>query len=70
MADNLENNLNEEAEYNLTDLLIPLKGTRHIPQIMKMKDFREKCYELGMNLFVVACQASVYYNLYELLKDK
>jgi hypothetical protein len=35
---------------------------------MEIKDFREKCYETGMNAWLMAMQLSVYSYLPEILR--
>lgn len=74
MAENLEETLNDSTvyiedapnsiTYNLTDLIIPAKGLRHIPKITKMKNSREKIYEFGTNLWILSSQTLVYYALF------
>jgi hypothetical protein len=74
MAENLEETLNDSSvyvedvprdiTYNLTDLIIPTKGLRHIPEIIKMKSSREKCYEIGVNTWILTSQALIYCTLF------
>ncbi len=56
-------------DYNLSDVFIPLKGMRHLPKILKIEEPVRRYYEAGVNAVITAVQITLYYSLYELLKN-
>jgi hypothetical protein len=58
-----------EYDYNISDVLIPLKGMRHLPKIVRIKDPFIRYYEAAGNAIMTAAQITLYYSLYELLKN-
>ena len=68
MGKTLEREFSDEpVELNITDVFVPGKSLRHIPNIVRYQDTVGKAYDLFVIAALTAAQVVVYWNLPEIL---